>query len=194
MRRHMALLFVASISLAAQTLTLQGSLPSTGTVGTAYSGSLSASNGMPPYTFSRTSGELPNGLTLSPAGQVSGIPSKVGTFQFTIKVTDKKSATASGSFTITIAPDPPALAITTTSPLPSGMVGTAYSQTLSATGGTPPYRWLGSAPDGLTLGADGSVTGMPATSGGFLLAATVTDSAAGVASKTFAITINAAPT
>src|ERR1700746_1480874 len=104
MRRLLALLFIATISVAGQSLTLQGSLPSTGTVGTSYSGSLSTSNGPPPYTFSLSSGALPNGLTLNPAGQVSGTPSKAGSFQFTIKVKDKNSATASGSFTITIAP------------------------------------------------------------------------------------------
>jgi len=47
------------------------------------------------------------------------------------------------------------LAITTTT-LPNGAVGTAYNQTLQATGGTPPVTWsitLGALPAGLT--ADG---------------------------------------
>ena len=50
-----------------------------------------------------------------------------------------------------------AVAITTTS-LPGGTVGSAYSQTLTATGGTGTYAWSlvgGNVPAGLTLGSAG---------------------------------------
>jgi Putative Ig domain len=56
-----------------------------------------------------------------------------------------------------------ALAITTTS-LPSGAVGTEYSATLSAIGGTQPYTWhviSGSLPAGLTLNQSGMISGTP---------------------------------
>ncbi|MGA8730703.1 MAG: Ig domain-containing protein, partial [Terracidiphilus sp.] len=56
------------------------------------------------------------------------------------------------------------LSITTTS-LPSGQVGTAYSATLAATGGTSPYAWSltsGTLPAGLTLNAaTGAISGTP---------------------------------
>jgi hypothetical protein len=62
-------------------------------------------------------------------------------------------------------PDP--LAISTTS-LPSGKVGVAYSASLAATGGTTPYSWTltsGTLPANLQLNAaTGAVTGTPATS------------------------------
>ena len=61
-----------------------------------------------------------------------------------------------------------ALSITSTS-LPSGLIGSAYSATLSATGGDPPYQWRmapGSPklPKGLKLGASGTIAGKPSKS------------------------------
>ena len=71
------------------------------------------------------------------------------------------------------------LAITTSS-LPNGTVNTAYSATLTATGGTPPYAWSivsGSLPTGLTLNpSSGAITGTPTAIGNFSFTAQVTDS------------------
>jgi hypothetical protein len=63
------------------------SLPSI-IVGTPYNATLSASGGTPPYTWSLSSGALPTGLTLSPAGVISGTPTGQDTFSFTVMVTD----------------------------------------------------------------------------------------------------------
>jgi hypothetical protein len=56
------------------------------------------------------------------------------------------------------------LAVTTTS-LPNGQIGVAYSASLAATGGTTPYRWSlisGTFPTGLSLNAStGAITGTP---------------------------------
>ena len=72
----------------------------------------------------------------------------------------------------------------TTTLLPSAVVSTSYSQTLSATGGAPPYgNWAvtsGSLPPGLSLNiSSGVVSGTPTTSTGspFSFSVTVTDSA-----------------
>jgi len=63
---------------------------------------------------------------------------------------------------------PPPVAITTTS-LDDGTVGTSYSQTLAATGGSTPYTWSvisGSLPAGLSLNAStGEISGTPSTDG-----------------------------
>jgi hypothetical protein len=59
------------------------------------------------------------------------------------------------------------LAITTTS-LPNGTLGSGYTTSLSATGGTSPYTFrvsAGSLPAGLTLSAAGVITGIPSVQG-----------------------------
>ena len=89
-----------------------------------------------------------------------------------------------------------ALEITTNSPLPNGTVGALYSQTLTASAGTPPYRWAaaGNFPPGLTLDAStGVLRGTPSTSGAFAFTVQVTDSTAVAATKAFSLAINAAP-
>jgi hypothetical protein len=67
-------------------------------------------------------------------------------------------------------PEPGVLAplVVTTVALPSATVGMAYSATLSATGGTSPYRWsiiAGSLPSGLTLAPSGALSGVPTAAG-----------------------------
>lgn len=86
------------------------------------------------------------------------------------------------------------LAVTTTS-LPNGMVGTAYTPELGATGGTPPYTWSqssgGPMPAGVTVSNTGVFTGTPTTAGTFgPYVFTVTDSASDTAnSPSLSITI-----
>jgi hypothetical protein len=63
-------------------------------------------------------------------------------------------------------PDPPPAALTiSTSSLPTGQTGVAYSAVLAATGGTPPYTWSltsGTLPAGLMLNAStGAIAGTP---------------------------------
>jgi uncharacterized delta-60 repeat protein len=57
-----------------------------------------------------------------------------------------------------------AITITTAGRLPGGTVGVPYSMALSAIGGTPPYHWRvvgGMLDEGLTLGDDGVISGVP---------------------------------
>ena len=83
-----------------------------------------------------------------------------GTYTFTIKASNRVSPDATIEFTLQVI-DP--LVITTTS-LPNGIVGTPYSQPLTATGGVTPRTWSldsGSLPAGLTLWAGGTISGTP---------------------------------
>jgi hypothetical protein len=94
------------------------------------------------------------------------------------------------TFTITAA-----LTITTPSPLPAGTVGSAYSQTLAASGGAAPYSWsvtAGSLPAGLALaGSTGVLSGTPSAPGNSSFTIRVSDSGAGTATKQFTLAIAA---
>jgi uncharacterized repeat protein (TIGR03803 family) len=87
----------ASGSLAVSTT----SLPK-GTNGIVYSQTLMASGGQTPYKWTNSLGTLPKGLTLATNGVISGTPMTNGMFNFTVKVTDSLSATATQVLALTI--------------------------------------------------------------------------------------------
>jgi len=88
--------------------------------------------------------------------------------------------------------------ITTTS-LPDGTVSIAYSQTLTATGGTTPYTWIissGSLPAGLSLNSStGEISGTPTSTGTSNFTVKVVDSSLPQMCDTqpLSITIDEAP-
>ena len=66
------------------TITLSpASLPG-GTMGVAYSQTITASGGTAPYTYSQVGGHLPSGMTLSSGGVLSGTPASSGTFSISV--------------------------------------------------------------------------------------------------------------
>lgn len=79
-----------------------GSTLADGALATAYSTTLSATGGTSPYTWARTAGALPTGLTLSSAGVISGTPTAAGTYSFTLTVTDSGAAATSKAFSLTV--------------------------------------------------------------------------------------------
>jgi hypothetical protein len=178
------------------------SLPN-GTVGTPYTPALQATGGTPGYSWAQTSGRaMPNGVTLSSAGQFSGTPTVPGTFgPYVFKVTDSASTSAtamSASMSITIGA---ATLSVTTGSLPGGTIGAAYAATLTAAGGVAPYTWVqtsgGALPPGiLDVTSAGVLAGTPTTPGSYgPYVFTVTDSKGGTAVSaglTIAITGTAA--
>lgn len=168
---------------------------SNGTINKSYSTTLAASGGETPYSWSVSSGALPAGLSLSAAGTISGTPTTTGSSTFTVKLEDssspKQSATKSLALTVSNSVQP--LSITTSS-LPNGTSGTAYSSTLAATGGLTPYAWTissGALPAGLTLSRAGTISGTPTTAGSSAFTVEVTDSSSPklTATKAFTVTI-----
>ena len=162
------------------------------TIGTSYSQILTASGGKTPYTWSRSSGTLPTGLSLNSSGVISGTLSATGTFNFTVKVTDSAAASDTKSLTITVSAGTPALSTTTTS-LPNGTVGTTYSQTLAATGGSTPYSWSynGTLPPGITVTSGGALAGTPTAIGTYSFTIIAVDSKAVRATQSLSLTIAA---
>ena len=163
------------------------------TVGQSVSTTLAATGGTTPYTWSVSSGALPTGISLSGAGALTGTPTAAGTYGFSAKVTDAGSqeATRALSWTVNAAPS-----ITTLS-LPSGQPAVAYSQTLSATGGTGARTWSvssGALPSGLALSAGGTISGTPSGTGTATFTLRVTDSVGVYANQELSLTIGSAPT
>ena len=125
--------------------------------------------------------------TITSAGVATGVSAGTSNISAT-------SGSISGSTTLTVTSAPAQLTITT-STLPNGTIGTAYSATLAASGGVTPYTWAittGALPGGLTLNASsGAISGTPSTAGTTTFTVQVTDSAtpAGSATKSLSITI-----
>ena len=154
-----------------------------------YNQSLSAAGGFLPYTWTITSGDLPvpfctqdrtdqtafNGPPACTAGQIGTtilgsdqiyLPPPDGTYVFTAQVTDGSGTTASESLRLQVVnsntgTETPPPSITTTS-LPDDTLGSAYSATLAATGGSGGYFFTivgGSLPGGLNLSTNGIISG-----------------------------------
>ena len=106
------------------------------TTNTTYSYTLATSGGTGTKSYTVVSGALPTGLSLSTAGAITGTETgAAGTYIFGVRVTDQSSnpSILSGTFTIVVTAAP---LVFSTPTLPAGVVGTPYSTTLTATGGT----------------------------------------------------------
>lgn len=157
--------------------------PPSGTVGVAYTHTFAGLNGVPPYVFTISAGALPNGLSLATSGAVTGTPTLAGTFNFTVLLTDAVGNLDSTPCTIVII-DGLALVI---APIQPAIVGTPYTYTFGATGGTPPFTFSipsGTLPTGLTLApTTGIVSGTPTVAGVFPFTIRVSDGATHVDSS-----------
>src|SRR6202020_2391058 len=107
------------------------------------------------------------GITLTSAGVLAGTPTTAGSYSFSVNVIDANNGIATTSITLMVAGT---LSLGFPAP-PSGMVGLAYTDTLTAAGGTTPYTWsvsAGTLPAGITLTAShGVLAGTPTTAGTF---------------------------
>jgi hypothetical protein len=187
-----------TLTIVPQLTITTASLPN-GVVGVAYSLTLAATGGGGSYGWQLTSGSLPAGLTLNAStGLISGTPTAVATATpLSFKVTDSGSPvqTATTTLSLTILPPGPQI---TTSALPNGAVGTPYSLTLTAQGGTPPYGWqltLGMLPAGLTLDATTGIIGGTPTAAATATSLTfkLTDSGAAPQTATATLTLTIQP-
>ncbi|WP_430511847.1 beta strand repeat-containing protein [Pannonibacter phragmitetus] len=168
-----------------------------GQVGTAYSQSVSASGGTGPYTYALT-GSLPAGLSLNTStGEISGTPTTVENPNFTITATDANNATGNAAYSLQINAAPVTITLSPAAgALTAGQVGTAYSQSVSASGGTGPYTYAvtGSLPAGLSLNTNtGEISGTPTTAGTATFTVTATDANTNTGDAAYSLNVNAAP-
>ena len=163
-------------------------------VGVPYSQVNKAFGGTQPYIYSISEGAVPAGTTLDPStGIVSGTPTTVQDFSYTVTVTGSQGTTASLPISGSIIPHNPL--ILNSMPSSSMEVGESYYQTNTASGGNAPYNYTitaGALPIGTTLNTStGLVSGIPTTAGPFNYSITVTDAVGATASQSSSGTINA---
>jgi hypothetical protein len=115
------------------------SLPA-GATGLPYSQTITAGGGIGPYAFAVTSGAVPPGLTLASGGALSGTPSTTGSFTFAVTATDSNGCTGSRSYTITIYPPGPPVAIDDSATTPENTPVTVNVVSNDFDGGFPPLN------------------------------------------------------
>ncbi|MBS1855214.1 MAG: putative Ig domain-containing protein [Acidobacteria bacterium] len=179
-----------TITVVAQALSFTGAALPDGKVGVVYSAKIAALGGTPPLKYSGSG--LPDGLSLDPGGAITGTPNTAGQFTLSATATDSAvpPATATARFTIKIVP---ADLVITTKSLPDGVVGAAYSASITASGGVRPYTFnITGLPGGVTGDSTGAITGAPNAVGTFTVSASVKDSTGATATASYTVKVAAA--
>jgi hypothetical protein len=149
----------------------------------AYNSGVIAVSGTGPFTYTLQSGTLPTGLSLVGA-VITGTPTGTGTSNFTIRATGPNGTYDDQALSIVVVAGGTVPAITVTT-LPGGTTGSAYSQSVTATGsGTLAWALAsGSLPPGLSLNSSsGLISGTPTTAGSYVFTVQVSN-AYGTASQ-----------
>lgn len=124
-----------------------------------------AASGYPAPVFSVADGDLPTGLELTPGGLLSGTPTVVGEYSFTVRA-NNSTGTADAAIAISVGTAPAVSASAGARPT-AATVGSPYSFTVPATG-TGPLRFAvtsSALPAGLSLNATtGVISGTPTQS------------------------------
>jgi subtilisin family serine protease len=125
----------ATAVIVAAPLSITTNSLASGNVGTAYSATLSASGGVPPYTWTRTIGSLPTGLSFSSGGSISGTPTASGTSTFTVQVKDSTAKTVTQNLSLVIAAvAAPSISVSASPAAQTVAAGQAASYTIAVTG------------------------------------------------------------
>lgn len=168
----------------APVLAIQATSPlASGFLNATYNNAISTTGGVTPLTWVLIANTgalpagalagLPPGLSLNPNnGQVTGVPKPDAAatypqqYVFTAQVTDSalpKSQLQTRQFSLSI--QKPSVLQITPGTLPAGTAATPYTPiTVGATGGIQPYTWSligGQLPPGMSLGANGVLSGTP---------------------------------
>lgn len=162
-------------------------------LGREYAAQLSGRGGDGNYTWSFSPGSMPPpGLTLSPAGVISGTPSAEGAFSLGLRVTSAGFVTDAVRVLRVVRPTSSVFIRTVDLPSPARMVD--YEARLTAGGGRAPYSWemeSGVLPQGLSLSWDGTISGQAVQALGmsFNFAIRVRDSVGNTDVKSFRMVI-----
>jgi O-glycosyl hydrolase len=179
------------------TVTVTNPGSQTGTVGTAASLQVHATDSGSGQTLAYSASGLPAGLSISSAtGLISGTPTTAATSSVTVTATDGTGASGSAAFTWTVSGGSTGNTVTVTNPgSQTGTVGTAASvqvhATDSASGQTLTYSATG-LPAGLSISSTtGLISGTPTTAATSSVTVTATDTTGAKGSAAFTWTISA---
>ncbi|MBI4817469.1 MAG: putative Ig domain-containing protein [Deltaproteobacteria bacterium] len=143
----------------------------TAITGRSYQAELVAIGGVTPYEWSAIAG-LPDGVTLSSSGVISGTITARGNFRITARVRDAVGDTAAKDLTLN-AINPDQVVTIVQQPLFAATVGHEYCDPdpimFEARGGAAPYRWAATdgLPEGLEMSSDGRLCGVPTKVGSY---------------------------
>lgn len=147
-----------------------------------------AASGTNSATWSIAAGTLPPGISLSAGGLLSGTPTSVGAWTFTVLAKDGIRSDTT-SYTLTVVEQ----LVASPGTLQRAEVGRAFAYTPSARGGLPPYAWSvanGTLPSGLALDpATGAIRGKPVAAGAFPVQLQVKDAAGLTANVAVALAV-----
>jgi len=149
-----------------------------------------------PVFYTISSGNLGVGLSMFPAGGVSGTPQSAGIFNYTVFGTGSDGVPVHVDCQLTVVNPAAGISILSACPLNSATIGTAFTQTLSASGGTGALSFSlasGALPAGLTLSAGGVVSGTATTAGLANFVIQVTDTVPQSVSQSCSMTVLASP-
>jgi large repetitive protein len=153
-------------------------------VGVALRTSLVIAGGDPPFTFGAEG--LPAGLALGADGVLTGAPAKAGSYDVTVRLVDRNGSATNVQLRVVVRAK---LAIATTR-LPAATAGQRYRATLGVRGGVPRLRWTAKGlPRGLKLAGNGTVAGLPQSSGSFRIRVSVRDALGVTVEKTFTLRV-----
>jgi hypothetical protein len=185
-----------TLIIAAPTINLPATSLAGGTLGVAYSASITpASGGTAPYSYAVTAGALPGGLNLNAStGAITGTPSALGSFNFSITATDSSTGTgpytATQSYGITVIDIPPVANAVTTTVAYNAAAGPV---TLNITGGSAvSVAVVTPASNGTAVAAGTSITYQPTVgyAGADSFTYTATNSGGTSAPATVTITVS----
>ncbi len=181
--------------IAGVTLT-PSSLPN-GQLNVAYNQTITGSGGSGTITLNLTNISNPTGLNIGGNGTgtitLTGTPTSTGTVSFDVTPTDGIGTGATTQYSFNV------INMITISPasLPNGQVGVAYSQMITASGGTPPVTFAITSqfglPPGLMLNPNGLLNGMTLIPGTFPITVTATDSTGLTGSIQYTLIVTPAP-
>jgi hypothetical protein len=139
---------------------MTGLAPASGRVGVAFNLTLTSTGTPAASSYSATG--LPPGLLLNAGtGAITGTPTSFGSFEVQVKATNTVGTGPTAILLINVAPAANAPVITS-APVAPGQVGQAFNYALTANNSPTAFGiTTGTLPAGLTLNADGTITGTP---------------------------------